>query len=254
MSRVIIAAAMMAGAAWAVSPVDAATTQPAAAPMAVAPAGVPDHSMPAEVKFTASPLSDVITYLADASGANFSVDWKALQAVNVTKDTPITLRMTTAVPLRKVLQLVLQQAGGAGTLTYFVDDGVIQITSQQQEDKQMVTRIYPIQDLLFQATDYNDAPSLSLQQNQQSAGGGTSGGGGGANSNSNPIFTQTNTTANTKATKSRNERADEIIKLITDTVRPDIWQVNGGTATINYFRGNLIVHAPRSVQALLSSH
>jgi hypothetical protein len=256
MSRAITAAAavLVAGAALAASPVYAATTQPAAVPAAVAPATSSDHTMPAEVKFTASSLSDVISFLADASGANFSVDWKALEAANVTKDTPITLHMTTAVPLRKVLQLVLQQAGGAGTLTYYVDDGVIQITSQEQEDKQMVTKTYPIQDLLFQATDYNDAPTLSLQQQQQTGGGGAGGGGGGGgNNSSSQLFTQTTTTDTNKAAKSGTERADEIIKLITDTIRPEIWQVNGGTATINYFRGSLIVHAPRSVQAQLSS-
>ena len=49
------------------------------------------------------------------------------------------------------------------------------------------------------------------------------------------------------------DRATEIIKLITDTVKPELWQVNGGTATINYFRGMLIVNAPRSVHELLES-
>lgn len=51
--------------------------------------------------------------------------------------------------------------------------------------------------------------------------------------------------------KSREERAQELVDLITATVRPDIWEENGGVATIRFFNGNLVVHAPRSVHELL---
>ncbi len=32
-----------------------------------------------------------------------------------------------------------------------------------------------------------------------------------------------------------------------DTVEPEVWRENGGTASIRYFRGRLIITAPRSV-------
>ena len=51
--------------------------------------------------------------------------------------------------------------------------------------------------------------------------------------------------------KTRDERGDELVTLITETVRPEIWAVNGGTATIRYFRGSLVVTAPRSVHEAL---
>ena len=72
-----------------------------------------NHPLPA-VKFDATPLSDVIDFLADATSSNFSVDWKALDAAHVAKDTPITLRMSSDVPLRKVLSMVLDQARRRG--------------------------------------------------------------------------------------------------------------------------------------------
>ena len=34
-------------------------------------------------------------------------------------------------------------------------------------------------------------------------------------------------------------------------LQPDIWQINGGTATIRFFNGSLIVTAPRSVHEAL---
>ena len=207
-----------------------------------------DRPLPS-VNFNASSLADVIDFLGDASNANFSVDWRALDAAHVEKDTPITLKMSSSVPLRKVLGLVLKQAASDAPLTFYVDDGVIQVTTQEAEDKDLISKTYEIQDLLFEPTDYTGAPQLDLQSASQGQQGGN-GGGGGQNSN---LFTNGNSNQNQTAT-SQSDRANEIIKLITDTVKPELWQVNGGTATISYFRGMLIVNAPRSIHELLESH
>jgi len=203
-----------------------------------------------DVRFNASPLSDVIDFLADASGANFSVDWKSLDTAHVAKDTPITLKMSGNVTLHKVLNLVLKQAASDAPLTYYVDDGVIEVTSQEAEDKVLICKTYPIQDLLFQAPDYNNGPSLDLSTAGQGQSAGGSGGGG--TSSSSNLFTGGTQNSN-QAASSQKDRADEIIKLITDTVKPELWQVNGGTATISFFRGMLIVNAPRSIHELLES-
>ncbi len=210
-----------------------------------------DRPMP-ELKFNATPLSDVLDFLADTTNTNFNVDWKALDAAHIAKDTPVTLRLSAKVPLHKVLDMVMQQAAGNSVLTYYVDSGVVEITSQEASDKVMISRVYPIQDLLFEPTDYNNAPDLSLQNASQGQSGGGGGGGGGQSSGGN-LFTggQTNNNQNQKNTQT--DRANEIIKLITDTVKPELWQANGGTATISFFRGNLIVNAPRSIHEMLES-
>ena len=248
-----IAAVVVLSAAVTVTAVQAARAEgPTASQNAranVGPRRALDRPLP-EVRFNASPLSDVVDFLADVSGANFSVDWKALENAHVAKDAPITLRMSASVPLRKVLGLVLRQAASDAPLTFYVDDGVIEVTSQEAEDKVLISKTYPIQDLLFQATDYNDAPRLDLSSagQGQSAGGG----GGGGGSTSNNLFTGGNSSTSQTASTQK-ERADEIIKLITDTVKPELWQVNGGTATISFFRGMLIVNAPRSIHEMLES-
>ena len=76
-------------------------------------------------------------------------------------------------------------------------------------------------------------------------------GGGGGSSQS--LFQTTGSQGSSDKTASQTDRANEIIKLITDTVKPELWQVNGGTATISFFRGNLIVNAPRSIHEQLES-
>ncbi len=226
------------------------TTQPSTMRPSVLAKRALDRPLP-ELRFNAAGLSDCIDFLSDATGANIDVDWRALDAAKVEKDTPITLRMNSAISLRKALKMILQDAGGVGTLTFYVDEGVIQVTSQEQEDKELVTRLYPIQDLLFQAPDYTNAPSLDLTNNNSgTAGGGGGGGGGGSGSN---LFQNANTQTNANSGTSRQDRANEIIKMITTTVRPEIWKDNGGPATISFFHDNLVVTAPRSVQEMLSS-
>jgi len=136
-----------------------------------------DRPLP-EVRFNANPLSEVLDFLADATNSNMAVDWKALDAAHVAKDAPVTLRMSAQIPLHKVLSMVLNQAAGSGVLTFYVDEGVIEITTQEASDKVLYSRTYPIQDLLFQPKDASGAPSLSLQNaSQGQSGGGGSGGG-----------------------------------------------------------------------------
>ena len=211
-----------------------------------------DRPLP-DVKFNAVALSDVIDFLADTSGANFAVDWKQLDAAHVAKDAPITLKMGGSVPLRKVLTLVLKQAAADAPLTYYVDDGVIQVTTQEAADKELISKTYGIQDLLFQPIDATGAPQLDLQSASQgsSAGGG---GGGGGSGGGQSLFSGSGNQQQNQTADSQKDRADEIIKLITDSVKPELWQVNGGTATISYYRGMLIVNAPRSIHEMLESH
>ena len=49
----------------------------------------------------------------------------------------------------------------------------------------------------------------------------------------------------------KQKTVDAIIAAITSSVRPEIWKQNGGAASIWFFNGNLIITAPRSVQAAI---
>jgi hypothetical protein len=45
----------------------------------------------------------------------------------------------------------------------------------------------------------------------------------------------------------RTERADQLVEMIREIIRPEIWKENGGPASIRYFNGQLIVTAPKSI-------
>jgi hypothetical protein len=180
------------------------------------------------------PLGDAIAFLRDIAGINVTVDWKALQAANISKDTLINLNLHD-VSAGKVLALILSQAGPGDLLTYCIDQDVVEITTRLVADQKLITVVYYVQDLL--------QPNDTFDYTIPNIGGGsaqvTGGGGGGS---------QSLTTGQNTQTKTAADKADQLIKLIETVVRPDIWRDNGGPASMAFLNGNLIVTAPRSVQ------
>ena len=226
----------------------------AAAPAfsAVGPKQQLSRSLP-EVRFQSVTLGDALDFLRDVSGANIAVNWKALDALGVNRDTQVNLHVS-GITLRKALEMTLTEAAGGDALTFYADEGVISITTRDLADHNMVTRVYPVEDLLMEVPDFTDAPQLNLTQQQQSGGGGgqalgQGGGGGGGIQQTSSIFGNGSSQNNQpKPSISKTQRADELISLIESIVYPEIWKDNGGTASCKYWNGMLIVTAPRSVQ------
>src|SRR5687767_15989479 len=92
-----------------------------------------DRVLP-EMKFTGVTFGDAVDFLRDVAGVNIHVNWKALEAENVTADTPINLRLR-SVTMRKVMNLLLSEASGGDNLTWYVDQGVVEITTRELADK-----------------------------------------------------------------------------------------------------------------------
>jgi len=209
-----------------------------------------------ELKFQGVTFSDAIDFLRDVTGANITVNWKALEGAGVSRDTMVNLHLS-GISLRKALDLVLNEAAGGDSITYFVDDGVIEITTRDIADHAMVTRVYDVQDLLMEIPDFTNAPQFSLDASQSQGGGGGGGSGqlgqggsGGGINVSNQLFAGggQQLTQNQVATKTKAQRAQDLVDLIEAVISPDIWKDNGGFASIRYFNGMLVVTAPRSVQ------
>jgi RNA polymerase sigma factor (sigma-70 family) len=85
-----------------------------------------------------TPLEDVLKYIKAAtqgttgSGIPIYVDPLGLQEAEKTLTSPVQLDLE-GIPLRRTLQLALQQLG----LVYFVDDGLLVITSQNSEQTKL---------------------------------------------------------------------------------------------------------------------
>jgi hypothetical protein len=208
------------------------------------------------VSFDGVPLSEAIDFLRDSTNANIIVDWKSLEAVNIDRNTLINMRLH-GVTLRKVLTTILGEAGAGNLLTFYVEDNVLTITTQAKADSILYTMVYPVKDLLVVTPKFTVSDVSSVLQSSGGGGsatyGGTSGAGGGGGgaglqSSSSNIFGGGGGANNTTGGQSQQQMADALVKLIMDTIRPEIWKENGGNSTVRFFQGNLIITAPLSVQ------
>ena len=197
-----------------------------------------------EMNFDSTAFVDCIDFLRDITDANIVVNWKALEAAGVTRETLVNVKVR-KVTLRKALSLLLSEASAGEGITYSLDDGVIEITTTELANARMYTKVYPVGDLLMEVPNFDNAPNFSLDQNQQ----GNQGGGQGSGNSSGGLFGSGGGADRNEEDqgKTKEERADELLSLIREVIYPDIWRENGGTASIRMYRDNLVVTAPRHV-------
>jgi hypothetical protein len=182
------------------------------------------------VDFRGVPLVDVLDFIRDTVDVNIAINWAALEAAGVDRNAPVTLRLRN-IPLSRVLNLVLAEASQGGTaLSWYIADNVIHLTTKEIADRQMITRVYPVQDLLVDVPNF-EGPEFNLNSGGGGGGGGSPFGGQGTDG---------------QETETMQERGEKLVELVKQVVDPDVWVENGGYASIRYFHGHLIVTAPRS--------
>src|SRR5262249_12815185 len=90
------------------------------------------------------PLKDVVTYLQDTHNIPIVLSLKKLEEASVSADTPVTKRLR-SITLRSALRLILKEL----ELTYVVRDEVLQITTPEDAESQLITKVYPVGDLVI---------------------------------------------------------------------------------------------------------
>jgi len=207
----------------------------------------------AAAKFADIPLNDALDFVRDVAGINIDVDWKTLEAAGITRDTPIALDVHD-VTAGRLLKMVLAIAGTKERLTAYIDDNVVQITTRAADDAIMIIKVYDVTDLISLDDHFNPIANVGNMGSMNGvSGAGGSNGQNGANSGfgNSGSFGGSNNGGNSNGVSNKEAKANHLIQVIQAAVRPDVWQVNGGKATISYFNNQLIVSAPRSVQRLI---
>src|SRR5829696_3093785 len=69
-----------------------------------------------EIRLAGVSLSDALDFIREVSGANIHVNWRALELLNVTRQTPVTLRLTD-VTIRRALRSLLDETPAGENLT-----------------------------------------------------------------------------------------------------------------------------------------
>ena len=99
---------------------------------------------PTEVDFFETPLSDAFDTLAEFHNINIELNSNEFDNLGVDTGTPIT-KTYNGVSLRSAMRLILREYD----LTFVVRDEVLVITSVEDAEQELVTRVYPVGDLVL---------------------------------------------------------------------------------------------------------
>ena len=99
---------------------------------------------PTQLEFIETPLQDVIDFLKDFHQIEIQIDQRALDDVGIGTDTPIT-RNLKGITLRSALRLLLRDLD----LTYVIQDEVLLITTPEEAETRLSTKVYPVADLVL---------------------------------------------------------------------------------------------------------
>ncbi len=102
----------------------------------------------ATLEFVDTPLVEVIEFLESFTKIDFDLDRVALEEEGVTPDTPVTFRVND-VSLESAINLMLRPLN----LSWVVDNEVVEITSMLSAGNELVTRCYPVGDLVMVGAD-----------------------------------------------------------------------------------------------------
>jgi hypothetical protein len=107
-----------------------------------------------EFEFFETPLNDVIEFIAERSDFNFTFDENALDELGLDTSQLVTQSVKN-VALRTAMELILRPI----ELTYVIRDGVVVITTEEKAQQLLITKHYPVRDLL-----HADFPAKSMDQ------------------------------------------------------------------------------------------
>ncbi|MEM8679330.1 MAG: hypothetical protein AAGF97_08265, partial [Planctomycetota bacterium] len=96
-----------------------------------------------EVEFFDTPLADAMAELSDLHDINIVVDNTSLETLGLDSSEPVTASFS-GISLKSALRLILRDL----ELTYVIRDEVLVITSEDEALTELVTRVYPVGDLV----------------------------------------------------------------------------------------------------------
>ncbi|MHC4141789.1 MAG: hypothetical protein ACYSUF_07905, partial [Planctomycetota bacterium] len=217
------------------------------------------------VQFQETPAREAFNYLQTLLGIHIVGRYSDDKiGFGIDPETPITLEVVDR-PALTVIELMLDQCQEFDPCTWQLRQGFVEVGTKERLSLPgaRLIKYYPIRDLLFEPPMFDNAPDLDLASAMSQGGGGGggigggSGGGGGGGGfggggggggrgggggGGGSIFGDP---GEAPERLSEEERAQQIVDLITESVEPDAWDVNGGDwATIRFYTGTLIIRAP----------
>jgi hypothetical protein len=197
-----------------------------------------------DLKYEEVPLRDVFAQLTEQTGVTFYVSAKKLDEAGVTPDAPLSSNFRN-IRLSTGLELILSNL----ELTYTIRDDVILITTPEDAESRLETRVYDCRDLLAMPAPVGADKLLPFRparvtggmgggffavEDQPPAAGGFGGGGlGGGGLGGVEEYDGPRT--------EHDLRAENLMRIITTNIRPDAWDTVGGVGSVSEYNGLLVV-------------
>ncbi|MEE2972326.1 MAG: hypothetical protein VX672_04305 [Planctomycetota bacterium] len=232
------------------------------------------------VDFDETPARDAFDYIKSLLGQDIVVRYNdGRSGLGIDPETPITLKVQ-AQPALTIIERMLEQCGEFDPCTWQLRKGFIEIGTKERLSvpAARVLRMYPIKDLLFEVPMFDNAPEFDLNSSlsQGSGGGGGGGGyggggggggfggggggggggaGGGAGGGGGGGGAPFGEPGEEPERLTEDEKVQQIVDIILDTIEPDSWLDNGGeAASIRYYEGVLIIRAPDFIQRQIGGY
>lgn len=201
--------------------------------------------MQLSLNFRNTPFRQVVEDLRSWTGINIVVDKRALEEENISMDQVVDMPNLNSISLKSALTNLLYQM----KLTYVVEDEVLKITTEAHAKGKLVLKTYQVADLVIPIEDHTTptvAAMLGMQEGPETHAMSTPGaspftgqhslqGGQPISGSLNNQQSSTPAPATTGAQATKKTLEDVLIKLITNTIKPDSWDSMGGPGTIDYF-------------------
>jgi general secretion pathway protein D len=101
-------------------------------------------TMEVDIKYNDRPLGEVLDDLSATTGVPIVIDTRALTAVRITPDTPVSLSLPNPIALKSALNIILEKM----ELTHVIENDVLNVTTIEAKRSMVFPKTYRVTDLV----------------------------------------------------------------------------------------------------------
>ena len=182
------------------------------------------------VRFDNKPLSEVIDYFRRVTGVNIHANWRAMEPLGVTRDSPVTLRLSNT-SVARAMDLVADQLVSTPDKlqrVYWIADGnVVRISTGEALNHRTRTVTYDLGELLVLPIEVQQTQFLNVSSSGRGSGSRSGSRGGGRGYRSGTASSGSRLNVRERNVDRRESQAESIIEIVKDSIGDEMWQPEG---------------------------